>query len=341
MGAMLVAFHRKIPKTHGSMESALIEVIKNHVGKGSDRVKIGIGDDAASLAPATRKRLLVSSDAMVEGVHFDLAYTSPSDLGHKAVAAALSDIAAMNGRPLYILISLALSARDPRSFVEDFYRSASELARSLDCEIVGGDLTRSPNGLFIDVVCIGESDRPISRAGARPGDWLAVSGNPGTSAAGLYALKSRSREKVEPELARAHLRPQPRFDLLKTLNTNPRLCTSLTDISDGLSAEIHHLAESSQVGFTIEEKRLPFHPKVLQLAQSENQNVLNWCLSGGEDYELLATFDSSLVPDPNSAPEGFTVIGRAHSESEGINLIDRHDQRRPLPNSGFDHFASS
>lgn len=322
------------------MEAALIEIIKSHIRK-SKRVEIGIGDDAASLAPPSEKRLLFASDAMVEGVHFDLKFTTAGDLGHKSVAAALSDIAAMNGKPLYIVISLGLRDLDPRSFVDDFYRAATELAHSFDCEIVGGDLVRSPGGLFVDVACIGESDHAISRAGARPGDWLAVSGQPGTSAAGLYALKTRPREKVEPELIRAHLQPQPRFDLLKALNSKPGLCTSLTDISDGLSTEIHHLAENSMVGFIIEEKRLPLHPKVLSLAQNENQDALTWCLSGGEDYELLATLDPQLVPDPLSPPKGFTIIGRAVSPDEGINFIDRHDQRRPLLNSGFNHFVSS
>lgn len=322
------------------MEAALIEIIKSHI-KRSRRVEIGIGDDAAALAPPSEKRLLFSSDAMVEGVHFDLKFTTPGDLGHKSVAAALSDIAAMNGKPLYIVISLALREHEPRSFVDDFYRAATKLAHSFNCEIVGGDLVRSPGGIFIDVACIGESDRPISRAGARPGDWLAVSGFPGTSAAGLYALQTRPRENVDPELVRAHLQPQPRFNLLKELNSHPGLCTSLTDISDGLSTEIHHLAESSQVGFILEEKRLPFHPKVLKLAKNENQDALAWCLSGGEDYELLATIDPNLVPDPLSPPKGFTIIGRAVPANEGLHLIDRLDQRRPLLNLGFNHFASS
>ncbi len=323
------------------MESILIDIIKNHVKNTGERVHIGIGDDAASLAPPTQKRLLFSSDAMVEGVHFDLNFATPEDVGHKAVAAALSDIAAMNGRPLYLVISLALTSDHPQSFVDGFYRAASELARTHDCEIVGGDLVRSQKGIFIDIACIGESNHPVARSGARPGDWLAVSGNPGASAAGFYALKTRPREQVAPELIRAHLRPQPRFDLLAVLNAQPGLCTSLTDISDGLSSEIHHLADHSGVGFVIEQKRLPFHPEALDLAQRDNRDALAWCLSGGEDYELLATLDSSLVPDPQSPPAGFTIIGRAVPKEDGIAIADDQDQRHPLSNSGFDHFASS
>lgn len=318
-------------------EFSLIEIMRSHLGPPSSHVEIGIGDDAASLKLPTKKHLLFCSDAMVEGVHFDLRLASPEDIGHKALASALSDIAAMNGSALYATISLALPSDTAPSFIDGFYRSIAALARLQKVDIVGGDLTRSPGPIFIDIACIGETSHPISRSNAKPGDWLAVSGFPGTSAAGLHALKTRSRDQIAPTLINAHLRPQPRFDLLSSLNREPDLCTSLIDISDGLSSEIHRLAKSSGVGFLLDTRKLPFRPEVLSLAAQDGIDPLQWSLGGGEDYELLAT----LNPASSPLPPVFTVIGRATEAREGIHLIDRHGQRLALNETGFDHFASS
>ena len=334
--------HRPIS---ASGEFSLIEALKKNLGNPSPRVDIGIGDDAAAVVMPKESRLLLCTDALVEGVHFDLAFATPEDLGHKALASALSDLAAMNAHPLHALISLAIDDRANGSFIktflEDFYRSAGTLARQFDLDIVGGDLAKSKHGIFIDVACVGASDAPVTRGGARPGDWLAVSGTPGASAAGLYALQNLPRAEVNAELARAHLRPMPRFDLLVALNSRPGLCTSLIDISDGVSSEAHHLAEASRVGFEIEAKRLPLHPQARLLAERQQQNAVKWCLSGGEDYELLATLDPKRVDELGGPPAGFTIIGRAQAFESGVILIDEHDLRRPLEPTGHNHFASS
>ena len=303
---------------------------------------IGIGDDAASLRFPAAENLLFCSDAMVENIHFDLNSSTAADLGHKSIAACLSDIAAMNGRPLYALISIALPKKTAENFLEEFYASATSLSRRFKFDIVGGDLTASKGGIFIDVSLIGHSRRPIARATARVGDILVVSGFPGTSHAGLEVLQRDSPGDFG-ELTQAHLRPEPRFDLLQSLTAVDGLCTSLIDLSDGLSSEIYHLAESSQVGFAIDAAQVPIHPQALTLAKTLNQDAYEWAMSGGEDYELLATLNPEKVKELgdfwSGIGRGFTKIGYVTEQNQGI-IENRNGQRKTLVRSGYDHFAS-
>ena len=205
----------------GMSEFDIIAKFKSNFPSHSSRVKVGIGDDAAVLdspAPGAPVKQLLCSDLMIQGVHFDLNFMSVSDLAFKAVAATLSDIAAMNGKPTAVLISLALPSAmaDDENFVEPFCEGLRSLSQELSkvhisLDIVGGDLARSPSLLFIDVAVIGEATHPILRSGAQPGDVLAVSGYPGTSAAGLFALQNRKSFGEPPRsLAQAHRRPIPR-----------------------------------------------------------------------------------------------------------------------------------
>ena len=333
-------------------EFAAIKKIRTLLGPPSDRVEVGIGDDAAVLK-AVGKRLLVCSDAMVEKVHFDLSYASPEDVGYKAVAACLSDIAAMNGTPICALISLALPKSKNDYFIEGFYKGASEIAKLCKCDIVGGDLTFSPSGIFIDVTCVGEAQTPIGRNGAKPGDLIAVSGTPGKSAAGLSVLQrtlSFQQNKKWQSLIKAHLRPMPRFDLLATLGVTANLCTSMIDLSDGLSSELHHLAESSGHGFEIDLAAIPIGPLVRELAaeitaDKASDPALAWALSGGEDYELLVTLDPCkharlLVDLPAKDLPGLTVIGRVTAEV-GVRICTDGTEWHSLPPTGYQHFSDS
>lgn len=331
----------KLGSHSASGELARIQSIARHIRRPSPRIHIGIGDDAAACEPTHSKELLLCTDAMVEGVHFDLAFATLNDIGHKALACALSDIAAMNGRARYAMFSLAIPKSLPLEALDAFYEAASQLAHKYDVDIVGGDLTASRGGIFVDAICVGETDRAISRAGARPGDWVAVSGHPGASAAGLAALKIRERSQIAPALVNAHLRPVPRFDLLPALNQIDGLCTSLIDVSDGISSELHHIAESSRVGFAIESRLLPLHADAVNLGRELNVNPLEWTLSGGEDYELLATLDPTKVKALGGAPAGFTIIGQATPADHGVCLLANDGQRHALKATGYDHFASS
>lgn len=334
----------KPPNDKKSDEFSRIALIQSKLAPTSPRVSIGIGDDAAALnTPAPPNRILACTDMMVEGVHFDRNYSQPSDIGHKALARALSDLAAMNGRGLAALFSIALPSQIGDDFLEGFYEGAQALARSHDVDIIGGDLSSSPSSLFIDVTGIGQATHPISRSGAKIGDWLAVSGFPGSSAAGLFALKNRSTRNIQAisdSLAKAHLRPLPRFDLLPALNSTQGLCTSLIDISDGLASETHHLAKNSDVGFEIDARSIPLHPDAVALAALMGEDPLHWALSGGEDFELLATLDSTKVATPADAPKGFTVIGRVVPQAQGVTLIRPDGSRQALPPLGHRHFTT-
>ena len=315
-----------------------IKQIRDILGRPSSRVKVGIGDDTAVLLPLQAQPLFCS-DLMIEGVHFDLRFASPQDVGFKALTSCLSDLAAMNGRPHSAVISLALPFQHRDSFIGPFYEGLNDAALKYSCDIVGGDLSSSPGPIFIDVACLGQSEKPILRSGAREGDILAVSGHPGASAAGLRLLQNSIDIEGAgvhfEKLAHAHLRPVPRFDLLSpTLNDS---CTSLIDISDGLASEIGHIARASNVDFEIRSGQIPLHPEALGFAGREQ--ALTWALHGGEDYELLATFTPGHM-----LPPGFTAIGQALPAVEkggALTLVEPDGTRRKIPTSGFDHFHRS
>ncbi|MEK7355986.1 MAG: thiamine-phosphate kinase, partial [Bdellovibrionota bacterium] len=271
---------------------------------------------------------VLCSDLMIEGVHFDLAFATPEDVGHKALAACLSDVAAMNGRAVAILVSLAVPSIASRDFVEGFYRGAREAAAAHGCDVVGGDLSSSPSGIFVDVACFGETDHAIRRSGAKAGDLVAVSGPLGASAAGLHALKSDL--ETTAALRRAHLRPRPRLDLVGTSDF-AIACTSLIDVSDGLSSELDHLANASNVGFAIDAAKIPLHADAIELVGYER--AFAWALAGGEDYELLATFLPSAA-----LPSGFSVIGVV--TSEGLTLVQPDGSRIPIVPRGYEHFTT-
>jgi thiamine-monophosphate kinase len=352
-----------------SDEFQLINAIEHRVPPPSARVLLGIGDDTAIVAPS-KHPLLLCTDAMVEGIHFDLGFATPVDIGHKALASCLSDIAAMNGKPLYALFSLALPGIDASSFIDGFYEGAGALAKRFAVDIVGGDLSASKGGRFIDVTCVGESANPRTRAGVKPGDWIAVSGHPGASAAGLHVLQNPALRSAHTEaLVRAHLRPLPRFDLLESFERSPKLCTAMIDISDGLSSELHHLADRSGVRIEIEANKIPFHPEAVALAKKlggraqstestkdrtlpnaltgyESHWPLTWALSGGEDYELLISLDERELDHVGAPPPGFTLIGRAHALTAGssrsqVSLRHADGQVALLERSGFNHFRET
>lgn len=323
-------------------EFALIERIRQKLGPDRADVRVGIGDDAA-VVDGSALPLLLCSDAMVEGTHFRLEWSAPEALGHKALASCLSDIAAMNGEPLYALVSLALRPDLPKNFTERLYSGLSELAKRFDTQVVGGDLAASRQEVFIDVMLVGKTANPVTRAGARSGDLLLVSGHPGSAAAGLYILQSgRARDALTAPLLDAQLRPLPRFDVIRQLNI-PGLMTAMIDISDGLASETHHLARQSNCGFVIDMSALPIHPAARQLAAAAGLNPYDWAWSGGEDYELLICVDRNLWHEHLRAhPETgalVTVIGEAVHRDHGVMVREKPDlPARPLTDTGWVHF---
>jgi thiamine-monophosphate kinase len=310
-------------------EFALIDKISKIIGKSSSKVILGIGDDAAILLPPAG-RILATTDMLVENVHFDLKYTTAEELGHKALAVNLSDIAAMAGRPQFVLVSLGIPLYISDKFILDMYRGMKRLAQRFNVEIVGGNITRHQS-LTVDISCLGAGGKPILRRGARIGDWIGVTGSLGSSAAGFAALKkwgNRARRSYGA-LVRAHLQPEPRINEALAFSRTRRL-SSLIDISDGLAAELYHLAKSSRVGFLIEKKRIPVRPLVRKLAQKLGVDAEYWALHGGEDYELL-------MSGSGPPPKNVTTVGKVMPMKQGVCITDGSSPSRILSDEGWDH----
>ncbi|MEW6661298.1 MAG: thiamine-phosphate kinase [Bacillota bacterium] len=330
-------------------EFGLIGRIKQIVGAAGPGVELGIGDDAAVLQPP-QGRMLVTMDMLVEGVHFDLSFINPFQLGAKALAVNISDIAAMGGRPRYVLVSLGATDLTSDKEVEELYQGMVQMAHSSGASLVGGDTVRSPGGVVIDVVVIGEADYPVTRGGARPGQLVGVTGQLGASAAGLGWLKAKKAGPVpgglpsgyEAEVVAAHLAPAPRVAAGQALAASGAV-SAMIDISDGLASEVNHIAAQSAVGIEIELGRLPVGEATQAVARLLGVDLLGWVLEGGEDYELLFAFSADRLEAVRGALAAcntpFHIIGRVLPKEKGVTLIDPSGNRRPLEPRGYSHFS--
>lgn len=307
-----------------------------------DDVRLGVGDDAALLTPPPDRHLVAMSDALVEDVHFRRRYVPAEAIGHKALAANLSDCAAMGATPRYCLASLAIPP-DAHDLAEGVLAGLLALADRTQTALVGGDTTASPSGLFIDVTLIGDvaPGCAVTRAGARPDDYLFVSGRLGAAAAALYALE---RGLAPPDAAAQarFLFPEPRLTLGRRL-AERGLATAMIDLSDGLSLDLARLCEASRVGAALEADAMPIAPAAFAVAGAPD-GALQLALNGGEDYELLFTVAPRCVPAVLDLREQFaeegvalTCIGRI---TEGTAVTLRlAGETRPLPPGGYDHFV--
>jgi thiamine-monophosphate kinase len=322
-------------------EAQMIRAIQRIAGRPTDhRLALPIGDDAAAFRTRPGFLILVSTDALVEGTHFDLSYCSAEDVGWKALAVNLSDIAAMGGTPLYVTTSVALPRKDAADFVSRFYRGLRVIAREHLVTLIGGDTCRSTRGLFLDVTVIGEVKpaHMLTRRGAKPGDLLYVTGELGGSSIGLELL-SRSRKPVPRSAAiRRHLRPQPRCAAGRFL-AERKLASAMIDLSDGLSTDLGHLCEHSGVGALVETSQLPLakiHGRQRRLLPKA---LLHYALHGGEDYELLFAVPQHLSRRVPRQIDGLPVHRIGHmTRPSGIWLLDGQGKHRLQP-GGFDHFA--
>ena len=307
----------------------------------------GIGDDAAVI-DFKGKQTVISTDMLVEGVHFDLAYVPLKHLGFKAVSVNVSDIYAMNAMPKQITVSLALSNRFSVEALEEMYSGMLMACHKYKVDMVGGDTTTAKSGLVISITAIGEADADelVYRDGAKEGDLLCVTGDLAGAYVGLQLLE---REKkifmespgVQPDLGgndyilERQLKPEARKDippLLKMLNVKP---TAMIDISDGLASEILHICTQSEVGCNLYEEKIPIDPATYTMAREFNLDPTVCALSGGEDYELLFTIDSSDFPKIKANPD-ITVIGHMTSKREGVNLISKGGTSTPITAQGWD-----
>jgi thiamine-monophosphate kinase len=309
----------------------------------------GIGDDAAVIRQRAGRDTVVTTDLLIEDIDFRLASTPPRLLGHKALAVSLSDIAAMGARPLWALVAVGVPvALWNNSFIDKLYGGFFELSERFGVTLIGGDVSRTPDGLVLDSIVMGEarSGHAISRAGMRPGDHLFVTGELGGSAAGLQLLERGERltmRAARSPLARAvnglllrHLRPEPRVEWGIFLGQS-RLASAMIDISDGLSSDLAHLCRESGTGALIDGSRVPVDPLI---AQSGARAPLTLALDGGEDFELLFAVRPRNLKRLRQEIEGvpITYIGDA-TEERGRILISHRGRVKTLRPRGFSHFG--
>lgn len=306
----------------------------------------GIGDDAAILN-FDGNNVVVSTDMLVEGVHFDLSYMPLKHLGYKAVIVNLSDIYAMNAKATQVTVSIAVSNRFSLEALEELYQGIATASKLYNIDVVGGDTTSSTTGLIISVTAIGtvEKDKQVLRSGARPNDLLVVTGDLGGAYMGLQVLE-REKEvfKVNPKnqpdltmytyIIERQLKPEARKDIVELLEKLEIKPTSMIDISDGLSSEIIHLCKQSNVGVDLYENKIPLDPQVISTCEEFNIDSTTVALNGGEDYELLMTIAQKDYDKIKGNPN-LTVIGYMTDKEKGMHLVTRAEERIPIIAKGW------
>lgn len=323
-------------------EFGLIDLIKQDTVSDHGSVVVGIGDDAAVLLPTPRQLLLVTTDMLVESVHFDLTTTTPWQLGYKAIAVNASDIAAMGGAPRHAVVSIAVPSSTPPEFVVNLYKGMKEICHEFSVNIVGGDTVSSPHGLVINVALTGEVEPAnlVRRSGAQPGDVVAVTGRLGNSAAGLDLLTAGDWEDYNFAwpLVTAHLTPRPQVktgQLLAAVGA-----TSMDDISDGLASEAHEIAKASNVGIELYANQIPLADELKEAADILGKNALDYALYGGEDFQLMFTMEPSNFEAFRLAYPDVTVfkVGSVVEANRGVTLIDEAGQSQVIEARGYNHF---
>lgn len=334
-------------------EFDLIRALQQHHGAGDSSILRGIGDDAAVIAPSQNCWQLMTTDLLTEGIHFDLRTAVWSDIGFRAAAANLSDIAAMGGTPQYLLVALAIPRHGTGRHVHHLYSGMMKACRPYSVRLIGGDISASAQGWFISITLIGSvlPRRALLRSGARVGDSLYVTGTIGDSRAGLELLQRSRGRKAAASLSETHrhfliqrhLRPTARVEIGRWLSTH-HWATSAIDLSDGLSGDLRHICAESRVGADIDLSALPISPACTAYAESTGQVPITLALAGGEDYELLFTVSPRHRTRFERMAAGqrvrMTKIGTIRPARSGIHGIPLDGQRQPLPVTSYEHFCS-
>lgn len=333
-------------------EFGLIRRLTEDIKLENTSTRYGVGDDAAVLSYPDSE-VLVTTDLLMEGVHFDLTYVPLKHLGYKSAMVNISDIYAMNGTPRQMTVSLALSKRFSIEDMEEFYAGLKLACAAHHVDIVGGDTTSSLTGLAISITCIGDApkDRIVYRNGAHETDLICVSGNLGAAYMGLQLLEREKKvfegqQEVNPDfsgkeyLLERQLKPEARGDIIRKLAEHHILPTAMMDISDGLSSELMHICSQSHTGCRIYEERIPLDYQTAVMAEELNMNVTTCALNGGEDYELLFTVplaDNEKV----SQLDGIRIIGYITKPELGLALITRDGQEFELKAQGWNPLRES
>ncbi|MEW6388764.1 MAG: thiamine-phosphate kinase [Thermodesulfobacteriota bacterium] len=325
-------------------EVGLILALAQRFGPAPPEVVLGIGDDCAALDLGGPDYLLWTLDTLVEGVHFDLAYITLEQLGHKALAVNLSDIAAMGGEPLYALLSLGWPPGRDLAGALELGQGLAQEGRKYGVAVIGGDTVASPSGLSVTVSVLGRVPRQemLRRAGAQPGDRIYVTGTLGEAAAGLEIL--RRGLEIDPEirgpLVRAHLAPQPQLTAGRLLAWE-RLASAVIDLSDGVASDLYHICRASGVGARLTAQAVPISPRVRAVAAKIGRDPLDLALKGGEDYQLLFTSPrdkaaalAQIFSQAGLAPP--LVLGEIISGEE-VRLWEG-EREKIISGTGYDHF---
>lgn len=333
-------------------EFGLIKHLTEKFSLKNPSTELSVGDDATILNPEGKK-VVISTDVLAEGVHFNLGYVPLKHLGYKAVVVNLSDIAAMNAKPSQILVSIAVSNRFPVEALEEIYAGIHLACERYGVDLVGGDTTSSQSGLVISITAIGfETEEELTkRNGAKPNDLLVVTGDLGGAYLGLQILEREhsvflANPNMQPEMEgydyilERQLKPEARTDvkeILKELGVKP---TSMIDVSDGLASEILHLSDQSKVGFRLYEEKIPMDTLTITTADELNLNPVMAALSGGEDYELLFTISPNDFENIKNHPD-FTVIGHATDLEQGNYMVLRgSNELSAITAQGWDAFLN-
>uniref|UniRef100_UPI00404AEB62 thiamine-phosphate kinase n=1 Tax=Flavobacterium sp. TaxID=239 RepID=UPI00404AEB62 len=327
-------------------EFGLIEHLTKNITLKQPSTLKGIGDDAAVL-DFKENKILVSTDLLIEGVHFDLSYVPLKHLGYKSIVVNVSDICAMNAKPTQVTVSIAVSNRFPLEALEELYDGMRLACEIYGVDLIGGDTTSSQKGLIISITALGEAqaEHIVYRNGAKAQDLLVVTGDLGSAYMGLQILE-REKEvfKVNPNnqpdlenytyLIERQLKPEARKDvreLLEKLEVKPN---AMIDISDGLSSEILHICKQSNVGCNLFEDKLPLDPQLIETCEEFKIDSTTIAINGGEDYELLFTISLDDFPKIKGNPN-FTVIGHMTEPAEGIHLVTRANEKIQLKARGW------
>ncbi len=316
-------------------------------------VEIGIGDDAAVAHLAPGSQLVMTCDTMTEQIHFkDITMRNP-DIGYKAMAAAVSDIAAMGAIPRYALVAVSFPKETSQTRMEEIYEGLYECANRWSVVIVGGDTTSSAGGITVSVTVIGEVEagKALLRSAAKPGDVLFATGELGRSAAGLDFLLAQNvpnkqwnddlNWKERLSLIQAHCRPEPQVEAGQLLQKSG-VCHALNDVSDGLASEAWEIAEASDIGIDLIEDRIPIADELMSYAQQAGKDPLDFVLFGGEDYQLVGTMQAehAITLQMKFKEAGLTlhIIGYVNAETKGVRLVQSSGYVLPIEKKGYNHF---
>lgn len=330
-------------------EFGLIDLLTSHIKQYNSSTLKGVGDDAAVIKNG-ETCTLISTDMLLEGVHFDLSYFPLRHLGYKSIVANLSDIYAMNAQPKQVTVSFGISSKFSLEAIEEIYAGMLLACENYKVDLIGGDTSSSKQGLVISITAIGEAaeDKIVYRKGAKPMDLLCVTGDLGAAYMGYQLLEREKRvylanPEIQPDLeghdyiVERQLKPEARKEIIDALEQYQLKPTAMIDISDGLSSEVFHLCRNSNIGITLFEEKIPIDPTTYEMAREMDLDPTLCALSGGEDYELLFTIDQKDYDKIKNHPE-ISIIGHCTDAAEGIHLITKSGNKHALQAQGWKAF---